>query len=173
MGRKIRRVPANWKHPKKQGRYIPLYENYIRSLQYYLDNVTDFISKMTEVINNGETKIYDQKFHTPESVFDYCASEGELEPPSIYNYMPPGEWYQLYETVSEGTPLSPPFETKEELITWLSCNKDFWGYIWCEDGAKHIVETGFALSAIFTKNKIYTPEEQYLLANKNEAKNNV
>jgi hypothetical protein len=28
-------------------------------------------------------------------------------------------WFQMYETVSEGTPCTPPFETKAELIDWL------------------------------------------------------
>lgn len=35
-------------------------------------------------------------------------------------------WYQVYETVSEGTPVTPPFATKEELIEYLTTNGDFW-----------------------------------------------
>lgn len=35
-------------------------------------------------------------------------------------------WYQLWETVSEGTPVSPPFATREELIEYLVTNGDFW-----------------------------------------------
>jgi len=35
-------------------------------------------------------------------------------------------WFQLYENVSEGTPVSPPFETELELATWLSENGDYW-----------------------------------------------
>jgi len=36
---------------------------------------------------------------------------------------PKGEWYQLWETTSEGSPMSPAFETPEELAHWLEDNK--------------------------------------------------
>lgn len=35
-------------------------------------------------------------------------------------------WFQVWETVSEGTPVTPPFATKEELIDYLVANGDFW-----------------------------------------------
>lgn len=35
--------------------------------------------------------------------------------------------YQLYETVSEGTPLSPPFASKAELVEYLVERGDGWG----------------------------------------------
>ena len=35
-------------------------------------------------------------------------------------------WWQVYETVSEGTPVTPPFETQEELVEYLVANGDFW-----------------------------------------------
>lgn len=35
---------------------------------------------------------------------------------------PTGEAYQLWETVSEGSPVSPPFATPEELASWLVMN---------------------------------------------------
>ena len=35
-------------------------------------------------------------------------------------------WWQLYENVSEGTPLSPPFPTKECLRAWLLTYGDDW-----------------------------------------------
>lgn len=48
----------------------------------------------------------------------------EGDPPDPKYYRP--KWtdeerthYQVYETVSEGTPMSPVFATKEELIEWL------------------------------------------------------
>src|SRR5690606_18767318 len=34
-------------------------------------------------------------------------------------------WYQVFETVSEGSPVTPPFATKEELIEYLVANGDF------------------------------------------------
>ncbi len=35
-------------------------------------------------------------------------------------------WWQVYETVSEGTPVTPPFATREELVEYLVENGDFW-----------------------------------------------
>lgn len=35
-------------------------------------------------------------------------------------------WFQMYETVSEGTPVTPPFETREELVEYLVANGCFW-----------------------------------------------
>lgn len=33
---------------------------------------------------------------------------------------PDGEWYQIWETVSEGSPITPAFETPEEVARWIS-----------------------------------------------------
>lgn len=33
---------------------------------------------------------------------------------------PKGDWWQLWETVSEGSPVSPAFETPEELAAWIN-----------------------------------------------------
>ena len=35
---------------------------------------------------------------------------------------PKGDAYQLWETTSEGSPMSPPFKTPEELAQWLTDN---------------------------------------------------
>ena len=80
------------------------------------------------------------------------------------NLVPKGPWYQLFEGVSEGTPLSPPFATKDELKKWLTDNKDYWGTQWSKKGAEDIVETGYAPSGILSGSKIYKPEEQYMLS---------
>ena len=60
--------------------------------------------------------------------------------------IPKGEWYQLFENVSEGTPLSPPFEKSEELIEWLVNNKDFWGHTWTKKQAEGILKSGYVPS---------------------------
>ena len=44
--------------------------------------------------------------------------------PKFPDFGPPkGEWYQVWETTSEGSPISPAFETPEELAEWLEVNK--------------------------------------------------
>lgn len=59
----------------------------------------------------------------------FCRWHGTPPDPSYYR--PPwneseATWWQVYETVSEGTPVTPPFETQEELIEYLVANGDFW-----------------------------------------------
>lgn len=161
MGREIRRVPKNWEHPKESnGNYESLVDDYIGSLKYYKKEVEEFIEQMTEVIESGDVKIYDTLFKTPQEAFDYL-TEDEITPPDIHDYMPEGSWYQLFENVSEGTPLSPPFETKEELIKWLTDNEDFWGNTWGEEGAKDIVNSKYAPSGILVGGNYYKPEDQH------------
>lgn len=41
----------------------------------------------------------------------------------VYYDPPHGTWYQMWETVSEGSPISPPCETPEALARWLADNK--------------------------------------------------
>jgi len=45
-----------------------------------------------------------------------CPSYPEFGPPS-------GDGYQLWETTTEGSPMSPVFKTHEELAEWLEANK--------------------------------------------------
>lgn len=167
MGREIRRVPANWNHPKDEdGSYQPLRDDYVGSLKYYKEEVDNFIKNMTEVVQKGTVKIYENTFDSAQEAYKYLTEDGQMEKPDIADFMPSGEWYQLFENVSEGTPLSPPFATTKELIDWLSNNKDFWGHTWNREGAESIVKHGFAMSGVMTGGKMYAPEEQYLLDKK-------
>jgi hypothetical protein len=56
--------------------------------------------------------------------------EWDGNPPDERYYRPykdeEATWYQVYENVSEGTPITPPFETKEELIDYLVEVGDDW-----------------------------------------------
>jgi hypothetical protein len=70
---------------------------------------------------------------------DYCSEESrglpyweyEGGPPDPKYYRPewkPEEmtWFQVYETVSEGSPVTPPFATQQELVDYLVEHGDFW-----------------------------------------------
>lgn len=65
-------------------------------------------------------KQHDDTWHTFES-YDcpVCGGDGKVCPRVE---VPEGPGYQLWETVSEGSPLSPSFETPEELARWLADN---------------------------------------------------
>jgi hypothetical protein len=121
MGREIRRVPANWVHPKdERGRYQPMFDE-------------DYEAAITEWIKNHE--LWMRREH-PDQIkghgteYSYYA-EWNGNAPEVEYYRP--KWtdeerthYQVYETVSEGTPVTPVFATKEGLIEYLIEKGDFW-----------------------------------------------
>lgn len=122
MGREVRRVPPHWEHPKKEnGSYHSMVE------EYYETALNKWIEDHNKWMNNVHP---DQLSGSYVSVSKYKYLGNWESPPNAdyYNtYYKPEEatWYQYYETVSEGTPLSPPFETKEELAQYLAENGDF------------------------------------------------
>jgi len=174
MGREIRKVPENWKHPKRVSSYSgkeefePMFDDYVRMLEYYRGEVDKFIKHMTEVWKDGKTIIYDTTYTDVKEVYEYFTEDDCLEPPTFDDYIPEGEWFQLFETVSEGTPLSPPFKTKDELVEWLVNNRDYWDHQWTRPQAEGIVGSGHALSGMMTGGKFYTSEQVAELQNKEE-----
>lgn len=143
MGREIRKVPKDWQHPKNElGGYQVMFEmSYEEALAEYKKD--------------------------PE-LYDYVEPD-----PKYYNtfYDPKNATcYQIYETVSEGTPVSPAFETKEKLALYLSKNGDFWyqrrrakgrqDYKPTYEQALAFVNSGFAFSGVFLDKQVLTPYEQ-------------
>ncbi len=115
MGREVRRVPTNWLHPKNAlGRYEPKHD---RSFDAAMD---EWIKGRDEWNAPGNTRRAEwEAEHGP------CPYEEWEGPPPDPNYYRPA-WpegsataFQVYETVSEGTPVSPVFATREALIEWL------------------------------------------------------
>lgn len=106
MGREVRRVTADWQHPQEDNMLggkcpKPLHEGYTRAKKEFLD----MLSK------DGL-----------QEALDYFGRA-----PNQEDYMP--DWddgerthYQMYETCSEGTPISPVMASPEELAQWLSDN---------------------------------------------------
>ena len=76
----------------------------------------------------------------------------------LEKYMPLGNWWQLFETVSEGTPISPPFPTKNKLINWMLKN----GYT--KESAEYIINKGSVCSGVMI-NGILGKEEDYFSKN--------
>lgn len=136
ISREVRRVPANWQHPCcDNGRYIPLLDGY-----HYDTEVWDEGNKQWE---DGYFKYYGDpddrvatewkkktEVHTGLSYIEWAGPQPEQK-----NYIP--DWpdeerthLQMYETVSEGTPVSPVMDSPEALAHWLADNRaSFWGKI--------------------------------------------
>jgi hypothetical protein len=70
-------------------------------------------------------------------------------------------WYQMYDTVSEGTPVTPPFETKAALARHLVQHGTFWDPTpWSPEAAAHFIVDGWAPSFIMTGTTIQDPRQQ-------------
>lgn len=135
MGRGVRRVPANWQHPKDEmtGRYKPLYpgERYEARAQKFMEKAT------TEGL---------------QAAIDWCG-----QAPDINDYMP--NWpeserthFMMYEDTSEGTPISPAFATPEELARWLADTgaSAFGSETASYEGWLRVACGGYAPSAVYT-----------------------
>ena len=79
---------------------------------------------------NREVKRLSMNFDHPlNKVWSGYLITEQIEPPK-------GDGYQCWETTSEGSPISPVFESFDELCDWLSKNtggitKDFSKQDWC------------------------------------------
>lgn len=103
--------------------------------------------------------------HDGEEYWEY-----EGNPPDRERYRPKwskeeATWIQIYETVSEGTPVTPPFATHEELVEYLVKNGDFWDQQrgkggWDRAGAVSFVKRGWAPSLIVNRTATETTIKQ-------------
>ena len=122
MGREIRRVPANWNHPRdKRGHYIPLKDNFNKSLAEWIEEEQKW--------NAGLRNDWEGNWKSIETEYrHYSYSEWAGKKPIKEDYMP--DWlpqerthFQMYEDTSEGTPISPVMPDEESLAHWLADNK--------------------------------------------------
>ena len=115
MGREIRRVPPNWQHPTDgNGNFIPLLD---RTYQDRMAEWQENSALWSQGRHLDQTRLPGQTAH----IATYA--QWDDEPPQPHRYRPAFQeeptWHQVYETVTEGTPLTPPFETLEALANHL------------------------------------------------------
>ena len=151
MGREVRRVISNWDHPKNsRGQYLPMNDRpYIEALNEWID---------------GHNKWEKGEDPAREEYGDRFYSECYGNPPMVEYYRPEWKeaemtWYQLYENVSEGTPITPPFETQEDLCAYLVDNGDFLGYKWTKEQAEGVIGAGFCPSGVVQNGLFMTGQE--------------
>ncbi|MCK4821648.1 hypothetical protein KA005_38135 [bacterium] len=128
MGREIRRVPPNWKHPEYEDcphlngldwthkrHNSPSDYQYGKCFQPLCD--VDFDTALQEWL--AEYESWKQSGHPYQEDYEHFKA-----PPDPEYYRP--AWtvdeaisFQIYETVSEGTPISPVFATKDAMRQWL------------------------------------------------------
>lgn len=140
MGREVRRVPKDWVHPKKENSdcYQPMFDE-------------DFESACIEW-DEGY-----QKWKLKPEMENCTYWEWAGDPPDREYYRP--KWtdeerthLMMYETTSEGTPISPAFETPEELAKWLADSgaSSFGNSTATYEQWLRVCKSGYAPSMIYT-----------------------
>lgn len=148
MGREVRMVPKDWEHPKREdGRFIALYDSDFKSCAEEWD-------KECAKWNAGNFPDY-----ASEESKKMSYSEWEGDRPDKEDYMPSFSkdsktHYMMYETCSEGTPISTAFETPEELAKWLfeTGASAFGHQTGSYEGWLRVARGGFACSAVLDSN---------------------
>jgi hypothetical protein len=123
MGRQVRRVPPNWEHPRGVGGtgFRPLMAGpFSERLSEWDEEAAQWERGLMRSYREGLA--WESKGDR-----DYTYAEYAGERPVATDYMP--EWPEdvathlmMYEDTSEGTPISPPFATPEQLAHWLTDN---------------------------------------------------
>ena len=142
MSREVRMVPKEWAHPRNVGgSFIALFDN------YNSEDADDW---------DEERKLWDSKEHC--DFIEGCEfSEWDGGRPNPDDYMP--TWsaeekthFMMYETTSEGTPISPAFEAPEELAKWLVDNdaSAFGRSKGTYEGWLRVAQGGFAPSMVMS-----------------------
>ena len=164
MGREIRRVPKGWEHPQNEyckhfGGIEKAHNRYYKPGDFsygkcfkplYDQDIEASAKEWIEGLNlwlRGEHP--DQKDGGASEFKYYWEWAGN--PPNPEFYRPawkPEEMtcYQIYETVSEGTPVSPVFETLDQMRDWL-----------IEQGYSEAVANGFVKDG-WVPSMIYSPQ---------------
>lgn len=168
MGREIRKVPGDWKHPvytsenarsrDRIGDFMPLHDEDFETAASKWE--ADFALWL-----KGAHKSHPSK----AKYFDADMRFWEYSWPPDREHHRERKWtdaeathFQVYETVSEGTPVTPAFATREELIAYLAEHGDFWDQNddepwrrpkrggWGRKAAESFVGNGYAPSMIVT-----------------------
>jgi len=114
MSREVRRVPKDWSHPKDdRGSYRPLYDaDYETEADAWVQGFMAWEGGKDPDRNETSCRYYWEWNSGPPEEGCYRPSWTDQE----------RTHYQMYETTSEGTPISPVMPSPEELALWLTDN---------------------------------------------------
>lgn len=147
MGREIRMVPEGWEHPKSErGGFQPMHDcSYQEKAQEWWDCATAYHAKDLDGLEELDVYMGDKPDEVLRDHPWYWEWTGSPPDPDYYRpeFTAPADHVQMYETVSEGTPVSPVFATKGQLAQWMV---DELGY--SEDAAAGFCESGWAPSGV-------------------------
>jgi hypothetical protein len=124
MGREVRRVRGDWRHPRdERGRHVPLFG---RSYRAEREEYDEEAARWAAGFIRGYPRLGERDWE-PRAGRQLAMTfeEWHGEPPRPEEHMP--DWpeeerthFQMYETTTEGTPISPVMATPELLARWLA-----------------------------------------------------
>jgi len=124
MGRELRRVPADWEHPRNErGEYFPLYdEDFETAARHWKDALAAWERRDFAWLEANDFGSPTEEYRDAHEYWEWAGW-----PPDRAVYRPawPEEsrtHYQMYENTSEGTPISPVMPDIESLAHWLANN---------------------------------------------------
>lgn len=128
MGREIRRVPPDWQHPLRKRPSPTRGDSRLADYQPLYDQ--DYESACQDWLANLDAWRRGERQGAPETCLFYWDWDGHPPDPIYYRER---KWtpeeatcFQVYETVSEGTPVTPVFRTKADLVEYLVIAGDYW-----------------------------------------------
>ncbi|KAA2237719.1 hypothetical protein [Salinarimonas soli] len=163
MGRKVRRVPADWRHPmafneyRQSMTYVPLLDgDCVRDAAEWDEGFANWRAGLVRSYEDGPAWVARDPERHAGRYSDWAGTR-----PSPDDYMPdwPAEQrthLMMYEDTTEGTPISPAFATAEELARWLADNdaSAFGGFTATYEEWLHVARQGSAPSMVVTPSGI-------------------
>lgn len=162
MGREIRLVPPNYQHTARNqhGHFKSMFDKTFKQACDEWDaGEAEWLAGTSE-----ESKKYKSKY-------PHYADWNSARPDNPENYRPwedsEGTWFQVWETVSEGSPVTPAFATKEELVEYLVKHGDnlqdlefgtHYAKPWPRKAAEQFVQKEWAPTGMVVGGKMYTAE---------------
>lgn len=149
MEREVRMVPADWQHPKNERGFIPLLGgNFEQRAAEWDEGLLKWAEGLRSDYDGGWKPLGDIESQTFE--------EWDGDRPVPEDYMPTfpegtATHLMMYETVTEGTPISPAFATPEQLAHWLAttnasaCGDEGASY----EGWLRVCQGGYAPGMVF------------------------
>lgn len=133
MGHSVRKVPANWEHPKDEnGCYIPLFDGFNAELEGWREGlrrwndglVEDFGGLTRMPSDNASDRAWKPKPADVTGSYSEWVGKDEPNPQSYTLDWPVVErtHFQVYQNITEGSPVSPVFESLNEIAQWLVDN---------------------------------------------------
>lgn len=126
MSREIRRVPPNWSHPTQ------MRLSWVPGLGYRMElayvPMHDLGYEDAVAVHAADLSLTQDGVPDPGRAEAAMAEARKALHPRNYRPYPDREatWFQVFQTVSEGTPVSPPYPTMEELAAYLAGHGDFY-----------------------------------------------